>query len=314
MTISARRRAWSATRGNGSRQQEKDRRTAVAANNAEQATWVRRLKLLRQSLLNGPSDRSRDAEKQLMDIRDPVAVSPLLQVFGDEVPTLRTLLDRILGGIPGPESAAGLVKHMLMEPDADVRSVTMESLTKRNGPGVISGLTQALRSIDPTVVNRAAWSLGQLNAVTTVPKLIPALVTVQQHLIFPPMQGWPSGTSGTSFGSISPTAGMGGANFGNNINTYGMPTSAGVGPGVAGYGATGIPGPSLPSATYSSGGSGPREQMPKPLTLRFQNLEVLSSLVKLTGQDFGFNIPAWQQWVASGYRPDPTPVRRVPQP
>jgi hypothetical protein len=294
-------------------QQEKDHRVAAAANGAEQASWVRRLTVLRQALLNGPDDRRRDAEKQLMEIRDPIAVSPLLQVFKGENPTLRTLLDRILDGIPGPEAAGGLVAHMLIEPDADVRQVTMDSLTKRKEPNVISGLTQALRSIDPVVVNRAAWSLGQLKAITTVPKLIPALITVQTHMIMPPISGWPSGTSGSSFGSISPTAGMSGSNFNNNLNSYGMVTP-GLGAGVAGYGATGIPGPSLPSATFSSGGNGPREQMPRVLTLRFQNIEVLSSLVKLTGQDFGFDIPAWQHWVASGYHPDSTPVRRVPQP
>ena len=187
----------------------------------------------------------------------------------------------------------------------------MDSLTKRKEPNVISGLVQALRSKDPVVVNRAAWSLGQLKAVTTVPKLIPALITVQTHMIMPPIQGWPSGTSGSSFGSVSPTAGMSGSNFNNNLNSYGMVTPPGLGPGVAGYGATGIPGPSLPSATFSSGGNGPREQMPRILTLRFQNIEVLSSLVKLTGQDFGFDIPAWQQWVASGYpsRSDSGPPR-----
>ena len=177
-------------------QQEKDHRVAAAANGAEQASWVRRLKLLRQALLNGPDDRRRDAEKQLMEIRDPIAVSPLLQVLGEENPTLRTLLDHVLDGIPGPEAAGGLVTHILIEPDSDVRHVTMDALTKRKEPNVIPGLVQALRSIDPVVVNRAAWSLGQLNAVTTVPKLIPALITVQTHMVMPPIQGWPSGSSG----------------------------------------------------------------------------------------------------------------------
>jgi hypothetical protein len=294
--------------------QEKDQRVAAAASSAEQASWVRRLKLLRQAILNGPDDRRRDAEKQLLEIRDPIAVTPLLQVLGGEDEILRTLLDRILEQIPGPESAEGLVTHILLEPSFDVRNVTMDALTKRKEPVVVAALVHGLGSKDPTVVNRAAWSLGQLQAVKTVPKLIPALITVQQRMIMPPISGWPPGTSGASFGSISPTAGLGGPNFSGNVNTYGMLTSAGLGPGVAGYGATGIPGPSLPSATFSSGGNGPREQMPRILTLRFQNVEVLSSLVKLTGQDFGFDIPAWQSWVASGFHPDPTPVRRVPQP
>jgi hypothetical protein len=243
-------------------------------------------------------------------------VTPLLQVLGDENETVRTFLDRVLEQIPGPESAEGLVTHILLEPNSDVRNVTMDALAKRNDPVVVAALVKKLGSIDPTVVNRAAWSLGQLKAVKTVPRLIPALVTIQQRMIMPPITGWPPGTSGSSFGSISPTAGLGGPNFSGSANTYGVLSSMGLAPGVAGYGATVNPGSSLslPSATYSSGGSGPREQMPRILTLRFQNVEVLSSLVKLTGQDFGFDIPAWQSWVASGFHPDPTPVRRVPQP
>jgi hypothetical protein len=294
--------------------QEKDHRAAAAANSAEQAAWVRRLKLLRQSLLNGPDDRRRVAETQLLEIRDPLAVSPLLQVFGSEVATLRTLLDRVLEGIPGPEAAGGLVTHILLEPDTDVRHVTIDALSKRKEPNVISGLTQALGSKDPSVVNRAAWSLGQLNAITTVPKLIPALITIQNHMVMPPIQGWPSGSAGTSFGSVAPTPGLTASYLNNGASPYGMLTPPGLGPGVSGYGVAGIPGPSLPTATFSSGGNGPREQMPRIITLRFQNVEVLSTLVKLTGQDFGYDIPAWQRWVSSGFHPDPTPVRRVPQP
>jgi hypothetical protein len=296
--------------------QEKDQRVEAAATSAEQASWVRRLKLLRQALLNGSDERRRDAEKQLLEIRDPIAVTPLLQVLGDENETLRTLLDHVLEQIPGPESAEGLVTHIFLEPNSDVRNVTLDALASRNEPVVVASLVKGLGSKDPTVVNRAAWSLGKLKAVKTVPKLIPALVTIQQRMIMPPISGWPPGTSGSSFGSISPTAGLGGPNFSGNSNAYSVLNSMGLGPGAAGYGATVNPGSSLslPSATFSSGGNGPREQMPRILTLRFQNVEVLSALVNLTGQDFGFDVPAWQSWVASGFHPDPTPVRRVPQP
>jgi hypothetical protein len=46
----------------------------------------------------------------------------------------------------------------------------------------------------------------------------------------------------------------------------------------------------------------------------FQNVEVLSTLIRLTGQDFGFDVRAWQRWVSSSFRADPAPLRRVPQP
>ena len=68
---------------------EKEQREAAAANGAEQASWVRRLKLLRQTLLSASDERRRDAEQQMLEIRDPVAVSPLLQVLGGENQALR---------------------------------------------------------------------------------------------------------------------------------------------------------------------------------------------------------------------------------
>jgi hypothetical protein len=293
--------------------QEKEQRAAAAANSAEQASWVRRLKPLPQVLLYGPDERRRDAEHQLMEIRDPLAVTPLVQVFGREAPALRTFLDHVLEMIPGPEAAGALVKHLLFETEIDVRQGTMSALAKRKEPTVVTALVQALGSKDPSVVNRAAWGLGQLGAVRTVPKLIPALITIQHEFVMPPVQGWPSGNAGASFGSVAPVAGAGGSGF-NSVRSFGLLTPPVVGAGAVGYGMTGIPSPALPSATFSQGGGGPREQMPRILTHRFQNVEVLATLVKLTGQDFGFDISAWQRWVSSGFHPDPTPARRVPQP
>jgi hypothetical protein len=295
--------------------QEKEQRAAAAASSAAQASWVRRLTLLRQMCLSGAEDRQRNAEQQLMEIREPLAVTPLLQVFGGgEYPALRTLLDHVLEVIPGPEAAGALVKHLLFETESDVRNGTMAALEKRKEPTVVSALVRALGSKDPSVVNRAAWALGQLGAVTTVPKLIPALITIQKQFVMPPVQGWPSGNMGASFGSVAPGPGLGSSGF-NSVHSFGLLTPPVVGAGAVGYGMTGIPTPTLPSATFSpGGGGGPREQMPRIITHRFQNVEVHATLVKLTGQDFGFDIPAWQRWVSTGFHPDPTPVRRVPQP
>jgi len=46
----------------------------------------------------------------------------------------------------------------------------------------------------------------------------------------------------------------------------------------------------------------------------YQNSEVLSALVKLTGHDFGYDRAAWRSWLNTAFRPDSEPVRRVPQP
>ena len=57
--------------------EEKAKRDAEDKALAEQASWVRRIKILRQAIVNGPADRRREAETQLMAIREPEAVVPL---------------------------------------------------------------------------------------------------------------------------------------------------------------------------------------------------------------------------------------------
>lgn len=300
--------------------QEKENREAKAANGAEQASWVRRLKLLRQSLASGPDDRRREAEMQLMEIRDPVAVTPLVQVLGDGSEPLRTLLDHILALIPGPEATAALVSHILAETDFDVRHVTLEALTNRKDPQIIPSLVQALRSANPAVVNRSAWSLGQLNAVGTVPRLIPALISTRSQVVMSPPSGVSSGGNfGAGFGAVAPTPAPGRGSYGSVGNTYysyGLLTPPAVAPGAVAFGAVAAPLPLYSSSGFSVGGgvTGSRGPIPRVVTLRFQNVEVLATLIKLTGRDFGYDIPAWQRWVASSFHPDPAPARVVPQP
>jgi len=298
--------------------QEKAHLEEQEAFRAEQSSWVRRLKLLRQTIQSGPEDRRREAEAQLREIRDPVAVAPLVQVLGEGSEPLRTLLDHVLTMIPGPEAASALVRHILYESDVDVRHVTMEALTNRKDPNIVPGLVQALQSKNPTIVNRAAWSLGQLDAVTTVPKLIPALFTTQYQIVIPPIGGGSSGGNlAASFGSVAPMPGMGSAPYFSAGGSYGLLTPPVVGPGVAAFGASAVPLPSLPGNSFSAFGgvSGTRSgPPPRIVSITFQNVEVLATLVKLTGQDFGFDIYAWKRWVSSSFHPDPTPARRVPQP
>ena len=65
----------------------------VAAN---QTAWIRRIKILRQAIVNGPDDRRREAEAQLMAIREAEAVGPLLRVLGNDEPEQRILLAHVL--------------------------------------------------------------------------------------------------------------------------------------------------------------------------------------------------------------------------
>jgi len=290
--------------------EERDHREALAATSAEQASWARRIRLLRQAIVGGPSDRSREAEMQLMEIRDPIAVKPLVRVLGEDTASVRTLLDHVLGMIPGPEAAAALVQRILSETDSDVRHTTLSELERRSERNVVTLLIKALGSSNSEIVNRSAWTLANLDAVKTVPHLITALITTEYRVVMVP-----SGeNTGPGFGSVSPGVPYGAPIF-TNGSSVGILTPPAVGPGVVAYGATQAPW--LPTATsLATGGGlmGSRGPVPRVLSYSYQNVEVLSALVKLTGQDFGYDIPTWRQWLRTSFQPDPAPVRRVRQP
>lgn len=285
-------------------------RAAAAA--AEQSTWVKRIRLLRDAVVNSPDDRRREAEGQLLEIRDPVAVGPLVRVLGGDAGRLRTLLAHVLGEIPGPEATAALVARLLDEWEADVRYATMDVLLRRDASDVTRLLVRALRSNRLEAVNRAAWGLGSLHALTAVPSLVGSLISVRTETVMAPSAvglGEGLGIS-ASFGSAAP----GGSAAGGPV-AYG-----GGGTGAAAYGATASPlpgyGPSPAGVGLSAGGgvSATRGPFPRSVRVPFHNTEVLAALVKLTGQDFGWDVDAWKHWVRTSFDSEPTPSRRVPQP
>jgi hypothetical protein len=319
-------------RGKWISKEEKAKADGEVASAAEKAAWGRRLKVLRNALINGSPERQQEAEEQLTAIRDPTAVRPLVGTFGEDPEVLRKLLSRILGGIPGDEAASALVARILAETDQGVRESTMDELTRREEPTVIPQLVRALRSRDPAVINRAAWALASLSAVAAVPKLVQALVLVDQKVVWASQEnsggggnigvgftsignspvGSPGGMAHPGGGFNSPSSGLGGVGFGYTV-PYGVLNSVAVAPGVVAFG--GGPGYLTTGGGLSMGESTPsRGLQPGILTSTFRNVEVLNALQKLTGQNFGYDPDAWRRWVSTSFRPDPTPARRVPQP
>ena len=116
--------------------EEKAKREAAERISAAQGSWLRRIRLLRQALESGTADRRREAEAQLMAIRDPDAVVPLVRVFGRDEAPWRILLALVLSTIGGPESTAALVQRVLDEADSEVRAITFEHLKQRDDVGV----------------------------------------------------------------------------------------------------------------------------------------------------------------------------------
>jgi hypothetical protein len=295
--------------------QEKEQIDAREALAAEQVSWARRLKILRSSVLNGTDEQRNLAEGQLVAIRDPAAVSPLVQAFGNDPPSVRTLLDQVLGGIPGRESAAALVARVFAESDPTVRQATIDELARRRDPDTITRFTQALRSADPEVVGRAAWALAALNEVASIPKLIPALMRIERKVVMVPSGPTQNpGGIGVGFSSAAPTPAPSGhaAPGVGNVSSYPVLTGPVVAPGVAAYGVTSVP--YATNGTTLSNGMGGSRPVPELVTITHENPEVLAALQKLTGQDFGYDISSWRRWLQSAPRRKEPPARRVPQP
>jgi hypothetical protein len=294
-------------------EEERAKREENAQVTAAQTTWVRRLKMLRQAILAGDELHRREAETELMHIEQPEAVLPLVKVLGQDESPMRQLLAHVLGGIPGKEASRALVNMILAEPEDDVRAAVMDRLKDREKPEVVPALVKALRAENVKVTNRSAWALGNLGAVTAVPQLVGALVTTEERMVMVPQDG-----GGGGGGGPGPVPGAPGALMAYNGSSAAYLTGPVVGPGVVAFGAVSVPlvGPNL----YTGGNvlgintSPNRGPAPRVLTYTYQNVEVLAALVKLTGQDFGYDGNAWRRWIKTSFNPNPVPERRVPQP
>ncbi len=291
--------------------EEKSKREVVAQTTAAQTSWLRRIKLLRQAIINGPDDRRREAESQLMSIRDGDAVVPLVRVFGQDDRPRRILLALVLSAIGSPEATRALVGRVLNEPDSEVRQVTFDHLRQREEPGVPVQFARALASEDIQVINRAAWALGNLKAVEAVPRLVSVLITSQQRIILQPTTTVNPLAQATIPGPSLRAMTNGG------IVLQSPPV---VGYGVVAYGVSAVPWSQVTPGLAINAGISPGMQLnqgapePKVATFTYRNVEVLSALQKLTGEDFGYDVESWNRWVARSFNPNPRPARRVPQP
>jgi hypothetical protein len=288
-------------RGKWMSKEEKAKVDAEKAVADVQTGWRARLRVLRYALLEAGPEKRQEAQSQLAAIRDPVAVTPLVKTFGEDPDLLRTLLVRILGGIPGAEASQALVGRLLAETDSTVRQAALEELAHRNETNVVPLLVRALKSRDLAQVNRAAWALGNLNAISAVPKLIPVLVVEEQKMVWVPTESPAPEPSGGMF-------------FSGTSAPFAMLNSVAVAPGAVGFGASAYPLYTGAGVSYGGGqGTSPSLQ-PRFVRNTYRNAEVLNALERLTGQHFGYDPPTWRHWINTAFRPEPEPARQVPQP
>jgi hypothetical protein len=269
---------------------------------AEQASWMRRLKIHYHNLTQGGVDDRQDAEDRLQEIRDPAAVAPLVRLLGRDTPALRVKLAHVLGGIPGDEARRALVNFVLDEPETLVRQEAIAELVRRNEVETAADLQAALADQNPARVGHAALGLAALNARSVVPKLIARLVSYQKRTVLVPggVAAAPSGGGGAAaFGIAQP-----------------IPVLTGpvVGPGAVAFGMTSVPFLSGTGIAYGGGGLEEAPPVRQTVVDPIPNADVLAALESLTGRNFGYDLPAWREWLRTAFRLEAAPARQVPEP
>lgn len=303
---------------------EKERELEDDRATEEHVSWVRKIRELDRGLRSNVPELRNEAEVELGRIDDPEAVPALLKVLGSSTLDSKLALAQVLGGIPGASAARGLVDMVLAADRDPVRLAALDQLKKRDEPGIAARLVKALRSSNLQLVNRAAWALGNLDVAAAVPNLLRVLVTSEERVVLVPSGGeYAAAAPGPRFPPILMAW--------NGVNAAFL-TPPAVAPGAVAYGAYVEPGvfgfnpyngaPLSVGGVLNGGGFARRAPIvgadlgpaPQLRTFTYQNVEVHDALVKLTGQDFGYDVAQWRAWVARAFNPRPEPVRRVPQP
>ena len=183
---------WISTEERAKHQAEEDGRRP------RRRSWIRRIKILRQAIVNGPEDRRREAETQLMAIRDAEAVGPLLRVLGNDEPEHANFAGpcAVTDSRQRGDGRAGEADPGGADRPGTARDFRQAQGSRRSRRGFAVG--PALASSDIQVINRAAWTLGNLEAVEVVPRLIPALLSFEQRVVMPPVEGGTVLASGMS--------------------------------------------------------------------------------------------------------------------
>ncbi len=286
-------------RGRWVSREEYDRETARASRAAEDTSRVQMLIPLRVNLKSTNATVSGAAEQALQDFQNPTSVAALVEVFGKDDVDGRLRLARMLGTIPVPESRQALVELVLGEWDSTVQAVLVDALARRKEPEATQALLKSLGDRERGRVSRAARALGILGVSESVPRLIAVLVRVDRKPVLVRNQ---PGTPGLGSGSgMNPSWSL----------ASGLSAPALVGA----YGQVGLPGPGNGMGQWMGGGGPTRKPAVRMLTRVDRNAEVHDALVTLTGQDFGYDVASWREWL----RQNPTtttgpPTRRIPQP
>lgn len=252
--------------------QERELLVQAAAAAEEERDWSRKIHLWRGWLYGTHAERRAAALEALNEIESPLAVPALVRNFQDaENEEVRRLFVSILTDIPGRQPVAALVRQALEDVNYEIRYAALNALDPEQYVAARKRFVRELKNGNNAIVRRAAIGLERVGEEGNVPALVDALVTRHQY------QVRVKDYSGASFGTD--------ASVGTPPGALPPQVLEMIRSGQFPNGVIVLPSPDQPVRT-------------RLVTVNYdhQNREVLSALIKLTGQNFGFDKQAWAKW------------------
>lgn len=229
------------------------------------------------------SDPKRRAQgyRELSEIRDPQAVPALGRFLGSANMTpLRLLYVQILSRIPGQRPIVPLATLSLTDPKQSVRTAALGAIPADQHAPAREFYAGELRNGLNVIVRRAAEALETIGNEDVVPNLIDALVTTHRYKV-------------RLRGSTSPTY-----SFGTD-GSFGMGTAQSVlPPEIEMQLRTG----QLPNGVIINDPLGASQDTRTTVVTVYRehrNAEVLATLEKLTGKNWGYSQRTWHAWWAA---------------
>jgi hypothetical protein len=253
-------------------------------------SWFRRVKTLHTWLDSDHPERQSEALAALRSIKEPDAVSALARTF-KAVPNepQRLLYVEILSHIDGERPLQPLILQSLWDESEDVRKAAIRSVRNKDIDKAMPAYLRGLKNGLNLIVNRAGAALGELGNQTAIPNLIDALVTRHTYTLLVPDTATGFGTNGTMTGP------------------GGQPV---LPPDVELMLAAG----QLPYGVQVQQFSPAPPRMKEiPVEKDEENPAVLDALTSLTGENFGYDEPAWRKWynAQQNLKRAQTPPRKV---
>jgi len=140
-----------------------------------EAEWSARIQRLKSQVTHPLVSLRSKAEKQLLEISDPAAFPAIVRLLEDYHPRVRWLALELANRHRIPEAAPALAKLTLQDSEPRLRDAARVTLLDIKDDEALKALIEGLRHRESAVRHRACIALGQFRDMRAVPFLISSI-------------------------------------------------------------------------------------------------------------------------------------------